>query len=376
MTSSITTSAWSPKADPGAVFKELTEQIGEATPAAILFFAPPDHDGATLSRLLADRYHCPVTGCTTAGEISDHSVEERGVTVLALGTDKVSKAASAPIDFTGDIGDAVRHAVQSLATQLAIDVRNASSERYVGIVLIDGLSQHEEEVNHALGTAAPGLMFVGGSAGDDLRFGKTRVFLDGHGTTEGAVLLLLEVSVPIAVVKSYSAESTGHRFLVTRADEKSRTVYEVDHKPVLPAYAAAVGVTPSDLKLEIFMRYPWALVDGQDAWLRSAKGTTADGGLQFLCSIREGMSLTIMRQMPIIEETRRSFDEAAERCGGTVGAAIIFNCAYRRIELDRDHLHRQYATLYENFPTAGFHTYGESLIAHINQTCTALFLGA
>lgn len=375
MTSMKTVSAWTTDSDAAAAANALSQQIGEASPSAVLFFATPDHDGEALSAALRERFDCPVIGCTTAGELSDHAVNERGVTAIAFGPDKVVRAAATAIEFGDDVGGEVRAGVQRLARELNIDVRQVDSRRYVGIVLIDGLSQHEEEVNHALGTAAPGLLFVGGSAGDDLRFVNTRVFLDGKSSSRGAVLLLMEVRVPVAVTKSYSAEPTEHRFRVTKANAAKRIVYEVDHKPVLPVYASIAGVDPEKLDAAVFMRYPWALLDGQDAWLRSAKGTTPDGGLEFLCSIREGAHVTVMRQTSIIETTEKAFADAAKKCGGEIGAAVIFNCVYRRIELDESDLHQDYAKLYKDFPSAGFHTYGESLIAHINQTCTALFLG-
>jgi len=375
MTLSKTVSAWTRQTVVETAMAELASEIGNVPPSAILFFAPADYDGATLSGLLSGRYRCPVIGCTTAGEISDHMVQQRGISVIALGTDKVARAAATVVEFGTSVGEAVRAGVQRLAAQLEIDVRSVDARRYVGIVLIDGLSRNEEEVNHALGTAAPGLLFVGGSAGDDLRFQKTSVFLDGQASGEGAALLLMEVTVPIAVTKSYSAEPTEHSFRVTKADEATRTVFEVNHQPVLPAYAAVAGVAVDGLTSEVFTRYPWGLFDGQEAWLRSPRGVTPEGGLQFFCSIREGMELTIMRQTPIIEATSQAFENAARQCGGRIEAAVIFNCVYRRLELDQSDLHRQYAMLYQNFPSAGFHTYGESLIGHMNQTCTALFLG-
>ncbi len=374
MNTTKTLSAWTTQTDPHKAFDELAGQIDDR-PGAIVFFVPDGYDGSTLSHLLAERFQCTVAGCTTAGEISDRAVQERGVALVAIGADKVQRAAGVLVDFGENTGDAVRKGVQQLASNLKIDVRAVDPRQYVGIVLIDGLSQVEEEVNHALGTAAPGLLFVGGSAGDDLEFKHTAIFLDGKTSSRGAVLVLMEVLVPVAVTKTFSAESTGHRFRVTRAHEATRTVYEIDYKPVLSTYSHLIGVPQEELNFNVFMRYPWAMVEGNDAWIRSPSRAMPDGGLQFFCAIENGMELTVMKQTPIIDATRKAFDHAAVQCGGKVSAAIIFNCVYRRVELDQSDLHREYAELYKNFPTAGFHTYGESMIGHMNQTCTALFFG-
>lgn len=372
---SKTLSAWSGAADVARAAEELSAAIGEQSPSLILFFAPPDMDIAALSATLSRRHGVVAAGCTTAGELSDHVINERGVSAMAFGTDKVSRASATIVDLSDDVANRTRAAVQQLGDALGIDLRTADARRYVGIILIDGLSGAEEEVNHALGTAAPGLLFVGGSAGDDLRFVQTTVALDGVASPRGALLVLLELNVPFAAIKTSSAARTPHTVRVTRADPETRTVYEVDGKPVVPFYAAIAGVEPSQLGFEHFMRFPWGLIEGEDAWLRSPKGVSDDGGLQFLCAIREGSTLTVMRQEPMLDETREAFEDAASQCGGSVGAALLFNCVYRRIELDQAGLHREYQSLFRDFPSAGFHTYGESLIGHINQTCTALFLG-
>ena len=60
--------------------------------------------------------------------------------------------------------------------------------KYVGIVLTDGLSGAEEALMEKIGDRSD-LFFVGGSAGDDLKFQKTQVMLEGKAYTNAAVLL-------------------------------------------------------------------------------------------------------------------------------------------------------------------------------------------
>lgn len=374
-----TVSAWTNSTDTEAAARDLIDQIGDATPTLIVFFHAKEHDGGTISEKLRETFRCSAVGCTTAGEISDHTVLERGVSAIAFANDKVRRAESALIPLasrgSSEIASTVRAAMSDLGSRLGVDLRSADPARFVGLVLIDGLSHHAEEINHALGTAAPGIMFVGGSAGDDLLFEQTRVSANGESTSCGAVLVLMEVAVPFAVTKTFSADPTPHHFVVTRASETDRIVYEIDDKPVIPLYAQICGVAPDQLDFDSYVEYPWAIVGNEETFLRSPKGVTPDGGLEFLCSIREGMGVTIMRQTPIIDSTAAAFDRAAVSCGGSIGAGLIFNCVYRRLVLDRTGQHAEFARLYEDFPAAGFHTYGESLIAHINQTCTALFFG-
>lgn len=47
-------------------------------------------------------------------------------------------------------------------------------------------------------------MFVGGSAGDDLKFASTQVMIEGRSYTNAAVLFLLELKNGFDIVKTQS----------------------------------------------------------------------------------------------------------------------------------------------------------------------------
>ena len=50
----------------------------------------------------------------------------------------------------------------------------------------------------------------------------------------------------------------------------------------------------------------------------------------------------------------------------------MFNCILRRLELDASNAHEGFRAAFAGVPTAGFHTYGETMVGHVNQTCTGL----
>ncbi|MGP8246040.1 MAG: FIST N-terminal domain-containing protein [Bryobacteraceae bacterium] len=62
------------------------------------------------------------------------------------------------------------------------------------IVLMDGMSGAEEGLMEKIGDRTD-LFFVGGSAGDDLKFQNTQVMADGKAYTNAAVLLTLELKI-------------------------------------------------------------------------------------------------------------------------------------------------------------------------------------
>src|SRR5512132_3546666 len=154
--------------DSAAAARELIEQLNGFEPAALVFFAGHSHDGGAISRWLKERFiRAQIIGCTTAGEFSERGMHSGGVTALALDESKIARCSARIARYGLRAEDAIVRAVGEMSADLMIpNIRTADPERYVGIVLFDGLSGHEEEANEVLGDLAPMLSFVGGSAAD------------------------------------------------------------------------------------------------------------------------------------------------------------------------------------------------------------------
>lgn len=356
-----------------AVLQDLQQQFGEAEPLAIVFFCPHTHDGAALSAALRERYpQAEVLGCTTAGAFSEAEEHEQGVSAMALEATEVHRCHGALAPFGAGVAAGIKEATEGIAASLGLDLRTAATDRYVGLALIDGLHFAEEEANHALGMAAPGVAFLGGSAGDGLRLEATAVFYNGTATDHGAALLLLETAAPFTIMKTQSVEATDYAFTVTRANADLRRVYEVGGRPILEVYAEVSGIPEEDLGFDVFRQYPLALMDADQPWLRSPMRVAEDGGLQFLCQLAEGTPVQLMRQTNLIPTTMDALAMARQRLLQPMRGGLVFNCVYRRLELDAAGLRDAHRALYQHLTIAGFHTYGESYLGHMNQTCVAL----
>jgi hypothetical protein len=370
-------SAHSRAGDTRAAVAELVgqfdAQLAGAAPTAIIVFHSPAHDAVALSAALRGRYpSAPVIGCTTAGEFVERGNSVGGVSAIALPAGTVRAAHVAVARFDRGVEPGIRAAAQRLAKLAGADLRTLDPTRYVGLVLFDGMHMREEEANEALGAAAPQLVFVGGSAGDDLAFKETRVFYNDETSTDGAILMLLDMAVPFTIAKTCSFEPTAHRFTVTRADEANRVVYELDGRPALEVYAKAAGTTPAKLDGALFMKHPLGMMLDSDPWIRAPQQALPDGGLKFYCRITEGSEVYLMKGTDLVGETRQAISRAATAVGGRAGGVIAFNCILRRLELDATAAHDGFHAAFGGLPTAGFHTYGETYLGHINQTCTAL----
>lgn len=366
--------------DSGGAAADLVAQfeaqgLGGA-PTTIVVFCSPAYDGVGLAAALRERYpSAEVVGCTTAGEFVERDGSVGGVSAIALpaGTARGAYAAIARFDYGVEAG--IRAAAQRLGRLADADLRTLDPKRWVGVVLFEGLGMKEEEANEVLGIVAPQLVFVGGSAGDDLAFRETRVFHNAEATNDGAVLLLLDMAVPFTFTKTCSVEPTRHRFTVTRADEANRVVYELDGRPAIEVYAEATGVAPSQVDAQLFMKHPVGMLLDGDPWIRSPQQAVAGGGIKFYCRMTEGAEVTVMRTADIVAGTRDALALAAREVGGRAGGALLFNCILRRLELDASNAHEQFRATLAGVPTAGFHTYGETYVGHVNQTCTGLVFG-
>ena len=370
-------SAHTAATDVASVVTDLASQLSVSDdPSFIVVFCGHDLDGTAVAAGLVG--HLPtarVVSCSSAGEFTERAHSRGGAAAVAFPRSVAATVATALVDVSGGVSEGVSSAVEALESQLGASLRGLDPNRHVGLVLIDGLAGHEEEINQALGRAAPFLSFVGGSAGDDLRFERTWVATDWAGPSQGAVLAVLELTTPFTVLKTCSFEPSARSYTVTKADLASRTVHQLDGRPVLEVYAEAVGGSPAELGTSVFMAHPFGVMIDGLSWIRSPQQITSDGGLKFYCRLPEGTRIHLMDPTDLVADTASALSQAREQLNGHIGGGLLFNCILRRLELDATNRHDEFLRVFDGIPLAGLHTYGESWLGHINQTCTGLLIG-
>lgn len=208
--------------------------------------------------------------------------------------------------------------------------------------------------------------FVGGSAGDDLLFQTTHVAVDGRAETNAAALAILRPPRGFDIIKTQSFRPLLKRLVATRVDEANRTVIEFNGRPAADAYAAALSVSVAELP-EQFRRHPVGLMMSDDPYVRSPM-RVADKGVVFYCNIKEGMELVVLESTDIVADTTKVVQARLAR--GDVAALLNFHCILRTLELEARGQMGAYGDIFTTVPTAGFSTYGEEHIGHINQTST------
>ena len=347
---------------------ELAAKAGESNPQVILFFASSKYDPAEVSHAMQAAFpEACVAGCTTAGEIADGKMSSESIAAMFLDDGIVGHRASAVVEgLSSQVS--VRGAVSKMEQELGAPVSSLDIEKYVGIVLADGLSGSEEALMEKIGDYTD-LLFVGGSAGDDLKFAKTHVMLDGKAFTDAAVLLLLEIKNGFDIVKTQSFRTLGKTLVATKVDEVRRLVEEFDHQPALTAYAQALGVPPAEAPSH-FMKHPLGLMIEKDPYVRSPQRVQGEG-IVFYCQIKQGMKLEVLEGTDIVAHTLSAI-EARKATGKPISGIIDFQCILRALQLREEGRCDQYGAIFAGIPTVGFSTYGEAYLGHINQTSTML----
>lgn len=354
----------------------LLDGLGARPASTVMYFASSQYDPRELAGPLSARFPgACVIGCSTSGEFTDEQTGTGTVTAIALPQGMLLRSYAALGELSDNPSAGTDAAIAAVEAELGSSLRGLDPARYLGFVLIDGMHGAEELVNERIGNAAPVLDFVGGSAGDDLAFQSTWVAVGDQISHQGVAILVAEAGVPFHVVKTCSFTPSGAVLRITDADVETRTVRKFDGRPAVEAYAQALGLEPDQVDASAFMAHPVGLLIDGEPWIRSPQMVTPDGGIRFYAQILEGMEVEVMNAGDLVSETRIAIDEARSELGGRATGAVMFNCILRRLEMDAKQTSKPFLEVFSGIPLAGFHTYGETWLGHMNQTLTGVVFG-
>ncbi|MBN1609656.1 MAG: FIST C-terminal domain-containing protein [Polyangiaceae bacterium] len=350
---------------------DLLEQLRPTRSSATFVFASAHYDLELLGRALGS-LPGRVYGCTTAGLIGCRGLQQSGMTAVTLSGPrvKIEPFVISPLLAYRTRALEVGHSVRARIADCPVDWTAA------GLLLIDGLSGMEERVVSALYHALPHLPLVGGSAGDDLAFQTTRVYVDGQFLSDAAVFLLLSTSLPLRSIRCQHYEPTAEKLVVTEADARRRILYELDGVPAALTYAERVGVPADRLSANDFSRAPLMVRVGSEYYIRSVRQVNADHSLTLYCAVDRGHILTLGRPGDPLAALDLAFRQARE-AAGEPELVLGFDCVLRRLEFQQQRIDATVARLMQENRVVGFNSYGEQYNSlHVNQTFTGLVMGA
>lgn len=361
-------SAYSSKSDLSDLTAELKAQLAPLEPKLVVFFASSCFAPEAVAAAMAQAFPGAETfGCSTAGEIVTGGMLTNSVVAMAFDRHSVLRA---KVEVVEDLSVPSRKAFDSFESFYGTTMAEMDPCKYLGLVLIDGMSGKEELVIDRMGDLT-NINFVGGSAGDDLKFAATYVYANGKSYSNAAALAIVEPATPFTFIKTQSFRQLPTQLVVTKANEFSREVIEFNGKPAAQAYAEALGVSVEEAPKH-FMHNPIGLVIEGEPYVRSPQQIKGNS-MFFYCSVMEGMELYLLESTDIIADTAGAIAAARQTLGG-LSAIINFNCILRTLELGEKGASAAYGGLFNGVETVGFSTYGEQFIGHINQTATMVAL--
>lgn len=358
---------FSTASDPDRAVQDLASQLGPDL-NAMIFFCGSGFDLDALGNAMNQHFQCPVTGCTTAGEIyAPNGYLQDSLVGIGFTSSDISMT---PV-FIPSLKQLV--AGKDQETLAAISSTSASSQ--FAVMLIDGLSMLEERVVSLVQRHVGKLPLIGGSAGDGLDFRKTFVFHQGRFHSDAGIIALFETSLPFRVFRIQHFVPTETKLVITEADVDRRIVGEINGLPATEEYARIVGVTVSELSPEIFARHPLMLRIGGEYFVRSIQKANPDGSLSFYCAIANGLVLTLSKYGNLLQNLEYQLSSISQEISKPQ-LILGCDCILRRIELKSQNQTSRFKEAIAPYPYVGLNTYGEQYGGvHVNQTLTGLVLG-
>lgn len=354
--------------------REFHAAVAQPDMAAVIFFCSSHYD---LPALAAEMRACfpgvTVLGCTTAGEIGpagyrDHSLS--GASFAGAHFSMQAGLLAGLADFDLDAGRRFAYALYD-----ALEAGDGGRRNGFALMLVDGLSVREELVARAFQDGIGNLPLVGGSAGDDLRFGRTQVYFDGAFHEDAAILLVAHTACPVHVFKTQHFQCLDERLVVTAADAGRRTVTEINGLPAAGEYARIAGVRVEDLRPDTFAAAPVVVVINGSDYVRSIRSVNPDGSLTFYCAIEEGLVFRVARATDLVANLGQTFSGIRDALGEPQ-LVLGFDCVLRNLEMGQRGLKSAVDEAYRREHCVGFCTYGEQFWGvHVNQTLTGLAIG-
>jgi hypothetical protein len=354
------------------VVKDIKIKLNLSSVKLLVYFASSNFDQYSLSNLMKEAFKdCIVVGCSTSGEIVSGKLLKNSVVAMAFNSNIVSDAKVEIIENMKE-NLSVESAFTSFEEYFNESSYAMDTTKFVGIVLIDGVSKKEEKVMDLIGNRT-NVFFVGGSAGDNRRFLKTHVCANGKAYTDSAALVMLKINdnAEFSIIKTQSFKCLDTILIANKVDEENREVIEFNNRPAILAYADAVGADSIEDAQKYFMTNPVGLIIGKDDIFVRSPQQVKGKSMLFYCNILAGMEVRLLQSTNIIEDTKKAIRNKTDEFG-KIDGIINFNCIERTLELEKKNLEKQYGELFSDIPTIGFSCYGEEFIGHINQTATML----
>jgi hypothetical protein len=364
------TSARSCEPDATLAVHELAGRLGDDADL-YLVFVPDGYDldatAAALSGWAGDR----MIACTSAGAIDRQGYTRADLLAIAVSGPDITPR-TVPIGPLSD-PDAGWPAAEQLVRRAVADTDGRPA---FAVLLIDGLSMREEAVTAMLTDRLGQIPLIGGSAGDNLRFERTCVLVNGRFVQDAATLTVVTTPAPFRRFRLQHHSGSDTVLVVTDATPEQRLVHALNGRRAVDEYARVVGVPVEQLTPSVFSTHPLVLRAGGGDWVRSISRAEPDGSLRFLSAAEPGSVLRLGHSQAAAGALDATLAEMRRDLHGVTGM-LVFDSVLRRLEFEQRGIDQAVGQVLAEHGAVGFSTYGEQYDGvHVNQTMVGIAFGA
>ncbi len=352
---------------------QLSAHIPFGNIGGILFFCSSNYDLTKLNNAIHLKFKCMIAGCTTAGEIYKGYSNNSFVALVfnASYFTMHSHVITNMKNFT--ISNALKIA-NNIENEL-IFTPSITINKSIGFLLLDGLSLAEEKIAALMYQAMGGVNILGGSVADDYKMDKTSVFCNQKVYANSAVFIFLEIQDTFGIFRIQHFEPTNKELITTNVEHEKRIVNEMNGEAAAEVYAKINNLDPNHLSSLDFAMYPLMIQISDEWYIRSISHVSRNKGLQFHCSIDNGLPLRIGKGKDLVqrieEEVKQIFD-----CFEEIYFTIGCDCILRRLEMEDKGHTKKVEKLLTSIKFIGFNSYGEQYNGiHFNQTMVGVTVG-
>lgn len=236
------------------------------------------------------------------------------------------------------------------------------------LLLCDGITEMEETIITTFYFTESNFKIIGGSAGDNLKFKETFIFLGSKRVHSAAIFF--NVKNRTQIIKENIYIPIGKRLLVTESDVISRTVKTFNRVAASSEYAKALNIKEGELP-NYFMNNPLGKIYKDDIFIASPMKVNKDKSITFYSQLMANTFVEVLAPIDPIEQLKDTISKLSFK----PSFLLSINCILRSLKFQKEGLwksiDKEILSCCSN--TTGFISYGEQFYkAHANQTMVML----
>jgi hypothetical protein len=216
----------------------------------------------------------------------------------------------------------------------------------------------------------PNFKIIGGSAGDNLKFEKTLIYIGNKKVH--SVAAFFDMKTRTQLIKENIYVPSGKKLLVTEADTINRVVKTFNNKPASEEYARVLGIKEDELS-RYFMNNPLGKISKDDIFIASPMKVNADKSITFYCQLIPNTFVELLKPSDYYQELTRTISKASFR----PGFILSIHCILRSLKFIDEGVWNTISTKLLSLTKnqTGFISYGEQYYRnHLNQTMVMLLV--